>query len=161
MVSRRIGIRLARFGCANRPFYHIVVAPKSRRQKDPPLEQLGTYDIMPNEHKERMVSLNLERIQYWIGVGAHISDPVAELLGLAGFLPIHPLSYMKAWRNRRKANTQAVENQTLSSEVFSTGEKGELNSSCIQPTRPPPLIHLYLFNFACLMHFSFGRCLNV
>jgi small subunit ribosomal protein S16 len=56
-----------------------------------------------------MVSLNYERIRHWIGKGAHISKPAAELLGIAGFLPIYPKTYMNAWRNRAKAEKEAEE----------------------------------------------------
>lgn len=47
-----------------------------------------------------MVSMNTERIRHWIGMGAHISRPVAEILGLGGLLPIYPRVYMNAWRRR-------------------------------------------------------------
>lgn len=57
---------------------------------------------MTNEHGEKLVALNFERIRYWIGSGAHVSLPVAELLGISGFYPINPKTYMRAWRNREK-----------------------------------------------------------
>lgn len=57
---------------------------------------------MPNQYNQIMVSLNYERIRHWIGEGAHISRPAAELLGISGFLPIYPKTYMNAWRNRAK-----------------------------------------------------------
>lgn len=94
-------IRLARYGCANRPFYHIVVIMKGRNQHQQPIEQLGTYDPLTNNKNEKLVSFNFERIRYWIGEGSELSTPVAQLLGLAGFLPIHPRTYMTAWRRRR------------------------------------------------------------
>ncbi|KAL1140673.1 hypothetical protein AAG570_000603 [Ranatra chinensis] len=94
-------IRLARHGCTNRPFFHIVVMMKGRNQHEQPIEQLGSFDPMPNNYGEQLVSFNFERIQYWIGQGCEISTPAAELLGLCGFLPVHPHSYMTAWRNRR------------------------------------------------------------
>lgn len=37
---------------------------------------------MPNEKNEKLVALNFERIRHWIGKGAHVSQPVAELLGM-------------------------------------------------------------------------------
>lgn len=49
----------------------------------PVIEQLGSYDPLANAHNEKLVSLNLERIRHWIGNGADISQPVAELLGKA------------------------------------------------------------------------------
>ncbi|KAK9501262.1 hypothetical protein O3M35_012005 [Rhynocoris fuscipes] len=103
-------IRLARYGCANRPFYHIVVIMKRRNQHQQPIEQVGVYDPLPNDKNEQLVCFNFERIKYWIADGARISNPVAELLGLAGFLPIHPRTYMTAWRNRSNQSDKSTEN---------------------------------------------------
>uniref|UniRef100_A0A1A9WWL1 Small ribosomal subunit protein bS16m n=1 Tax=Glossina brevipalpis TaxID=37001 RepID=A0A1A9WWL1_9MUSC len=97
-------IRFVRYGCTNRPFFHIVVMERRKNQHQPVIEQVGTFDPMPNVHNERLVSFNFERIRYWLGKGAHISTPAAELLGIAGFLPIHPHTYMTAWRNRQQAS---------------------------------------------------------
>jgi small subunit ribosomal protein S16 len=77
---------------------------------------VGTYDPMPNAFNQKMVSFNYERIRFWIGKGAFISDPVAELLGLAGFLPIHPRSYMAAWRARAEERKNAEKNETETAE---------------------------------------------
>jgi len=93
-------IRLLRKGCSNRPFYHIVVAVNRQHQSRPVIEQLGTYEPLVNQYNEKLVSLNLERIRHWIGNGAMVSKPVEQLLGLSGFFPIHPTSYMRAWKNR-------------------------------------------------------------
>ncbi|VEN36329.1 unnamed protein product [Callosobruchus maculatus] len=64
-------------------------AQRRKNQYRPVIEQVGTFDPLPNEHNEKLTSLNYERIRHWIGNGAH------------GFFPIHPTSYMNAWRNRR------------------------------------------------------------
>ena len=96
-------MRFQQWGCNNRPFYHIVVDKMShpnRRQIDP-IEQVGTYDPMTNAHNEKLVSLNLERIQSYLAGGVALSRPVAQLLGLAGLLPQHPDTYVTAWRNRQ------------------------------------------------------------
>lgn len=79
----------------------------------PVIEQLGSYDPHANEHNEKLCALNLERISFWIGRGALISKPVEELLGLSGLLPIHPRTYMTAWRNRKAL---AEESQNKSEE---------------------------------------------
>lgn len=65
------------------------------------IEQVGSFDPLPNEHNEKLVALNFERLQFWIGNGADMSKPVAQLLGLSGFYPLHPTSYITAWKNRR------------------------------------------------------------
>ncbi|XP_029052741.1 probable 28S ribosomal protein S16, mitochondrial [Osmia bicornis bicornis] len=103
-------IRFVRYGCANRPFYHIVVMDTKQQQHKPPIEQLGTYDPLPNKYNEKIVALNFERLQYWLGKGADISKPVAAILGIAGYLPIHPKTYLRAWRNRRKASEESNSN---------------------------------------------------
>ncbi|XP_050736331.1 probable 28S ribosomal protein S16, mitochondrial [Eriocheir sinensis] len=99
-------IRFALHGCTNRPFYHIVVMTKKSPRQGHVIEQVGSYDLMPNVHGEKLVALNTERITHWIGEGAQITDGVAQLLGMSGLLPIHPSFYMRAWRNRRKASAE-------------------------------------------------------
>lgn len=76
-------IRLALAGHkqANRPFYRIVAAYNKRARDGKYIEQLGTYDPLPNVYNEKLVSFNFDRIKYWIGCGAHPTKPVAKLLG--------------------------------------------------------------------------------
>ena len=89
-------------GLQNRPFYHIVVIKKNfpNRHYIDPIEQVGTYDPLPNPQNEKLCSLNLERIQHYLAGGISVETPVAQLLGLAGLLPNHPTTYSQAWRNR-------------------------------------------------------------
>ena len=47
----------------------------------PPIEQVGTYDPIPNEHGEKLCSLNLERIAFYVGRGIKVSEDVSTLLG--------------------------------------------------------------------------------
>jgi len=72
-------IRLARAGAKKRPFYHIVVAEKSRRRDGAYVERLGFFNPIA-AGKEVPLSLDLERIAYWQGVGAQLSDRVASLV---------------------------------------------------------------------------------
>lgn len=77
-------IRLALAGHkqANRPFYRIVAAYNKRARDSKYIEQLGTFDPLPNVYNEKLVSFNFDRIKYWIGCGAHPTKPVAKLLGM-------------------------------------------------------------------------------
>ncbi|NXY46438.1 RT16 protein, partial [Ceuthmochares aereus] len=96
-------IRFALGGCTNRPFFRIVAAHSRRARDGKYLEQLGCLDPLPNAHGERVAGLNLERLRYWLGCGAHMSRPAEKLLGLAGFLPLHPMTVTGAERLRRRA----------------------------------------------------------
>jgi small subunit ribosomal protein S16 len=74
---------------------------KHSQQKGYPIEQVGTYDKSINVQNEKLIAFNYERVQQWIGEGTEISRPFLEILGLAGMLPIHPRTYINAWRNRK------------------------------------------------------------
>ncbi|KAI3369378.1 hypothetical protein L3Q82_007612 [Scortum barcoo] len=98
-------IRLALAGHkqSNRPFYRIVAAYNKKARDGKYIEQLGSYDPIPNVYNEKLVSFNFDRIKYWIGCGAHPTKPVAKLLGLAGFFPLHPMTVTEAERQRAQA----------------------------------------------------------
>uniref|UniRef100_A0A669QVS2 Small ribosomal subunit protein bS16m n=1 Tax=Phasianus colchicus TaxID=9054 RepID=A0A669QVS2_PHACC len=95
-------IRFALGGCTNRPFYRIVAAHSKRARDGKYLEQLGCLDPLPNAHGEKVAGLNLERLRHWLGCGAQLSRPAEKLLGLAGFLPLHPMTITNAERLRRR-----------------------------------------------------------
>ena len=72
-----VKIRLQRFGSKKKPYYRVVVADGRMKRDGRFLEQVGTYDPMQNPAK---LSMNNERIDYWLSVGAKASDTVASLL---------------------------------------------------------------------------------
>ncbi|XP_069804326.1 small ribosomal subunit protein bS16m [Dendropsophus ebraccatus] len=104
-------IRMALGGCTNRPFYRIVAAHNKRARDGKHLDKLGTYDPLPNVYNEKLVSLNIDGIKYWIACGAHVTKPVAKLLGLAGFFPLHPMTITGAERLRKAKEKAAVESK--------------------------------------------------
>ncbi|XP_071350958.1 small ribosomal subunit protein bS16m [Trachinotus anak] len=116
-------IRLALAGHkqANRPFYRIVAAYNKRARDGKYIEQLGSYDPLPNIYNEKLVSFNFDRIKYWIGCGAHPTKPVAKLLGLAGFFPLHPMTITEA--ERRRAQMESTETATGTEESLEAGQK--------------------------------------
>ena len=77
-----VKIRLARHGAKKKPFYRIVVADIESPRNGRYLEKVGTYDPLYDPAK---VSLENERIQYWIEKGAIPTDTVKSLLKKEGF----------------------------------------------------------------------------
>ena len=72
-------IRLARGGAKKRPFYRIVVAEAAAPRDGRYVERVGTYNPMvPKDHDQRL-TLKAERITYWLGQGAKMSDRVKSL----------------------------------------------------------------------------------
>ncbi len=80
-------IRLARGGSKKRPFYSIV-ATDSRMPRDGRfLEKLGTYNPLLAKDDETRITMNMDRVQYWLGQGAQPTDRVARMLEAAGARP--------------------------------------------------------------------------
>jgi small subunit ribosomal protein S16 len=77
-----VKIRLARHGAKKRPFYRIVVADGESPRDGKFLEKVGTYDPKSDPAE---VTMNEERIKYWIDQGATPSDTVKSLLKKEGF----------------------------------------------------------------------------
>ena len=73
-------IRLARFGARKQPYYRIVVIEKDRARNGRSIEVVGTYNPRTNP---ATVDLKRERIQYWTGNGAQMSEIVAKLVSKA------------------------------------------------------------------------------
>lgn len=55
---------------------------KFREVKDQVIEQVGSIDPMTNEHNEKLVALNMERVRYWLSEkNVVVSKPAAEIFG--------------------------------------------------------------------------------
>ena len=70
-------IRLARFGARKQPYYRVVVIEKDRARNGRSIEVVGTYNPRTNP---ATVDLKRERIEYWTGKGAQLSERVAKLV---------------------------------------------------------------------------------
>ncbi len=70
-------IRLRRMGARNRPYYRIVVSDSRRTSRAEVLEELGSYDPVPNPPS---LSFDRERARQWIAKGAGASPTVLSLL---------------------------------------------------------------------------------
>lgn len=72
-------IRLARGGAKDRPFYNVVVSDSRNRRDGRFIERVGFYNPQAPEGQEG-VRFAMDRVSYWIGVGAQPSESVARLL---------------------------------------------------------------------------------
>ncbi len=76
-----VKLRLARFGAKKRPFYRIVAMDSQGKRDGRYIEQLGTYDPMQNPPA---VKLDVERVQYWLSVGAQPTEAVERFIKKIG-----------------------------------------------------------------------------
>jgi small subunit ribosomal protein S16 len=70
-------IRLARVGARKQPHYRIVVIEKDRARNGRSIEVVGTYNPRT---EPTSIELKSERIEYWTGKGAQLSETVGKLL---------------------------------------------------------------------------------
>lgn len=70
-------IRLARVGARKQPYYRVVVIEKSRARNGRSVEVVGTYNPRTSPAS---VKLETERIDYWTGKGAQLSETVGKLV---------------------------------------------------------------------------------
>ncbi|EIW68030.1 ribosomal protein S16 [Tremella mesenterica] len=111
-----IRLRLARHGKRNTPFYHIVAIQNHKPRNALPIETLGIYDPIPRilspesitpaarvfgrekgeQKKEKRVEWSVDRIRYWLSVGAQPTKTVIKLLERGGVLTT-PHKWQHAW----------------------------------------------------------------
>lgn len=77
-----VTIRLSRGGAKHRPFYNIVVADSRNRRDGRFIERIGFYNPVASGNSETL-RVNRERLAYWQGVGAQLSETVSRLTSSA------------------------------------------------------------------------------
>jgi small subunit ribosomal protein S16 len=74
-------IRLMRLGKIRAPYYRIVVADARTKRDGRVIETIGKYH--PKEDPS-FIEVDSDRAQYWLGVGAQPTEPVAAILKVTG-----------------------------------------------------------------------------
>jgi small subunit ribosomal protein S16 len=65
-------------GRTHRPFYRLSAMDKRAPRDGKVIEELGWYDPLATD--DRQIKVNVERVDYWLSVGAQPSRTVASLL---------------------------------------------------------------------------------
>ena len=74
-----VKIRLSRGGAKKQPFYHIVVADSRKPRDGRNIERLGFFNPVARGQEERL-RVDSERVAFWQGQGAQLSERVAKLV---------------------------------------------------------------------------------
>ena len=107
-----VKIRLARAGAKKRPFYRLVVANATAPRDGDFLERVGTYDPMLKSDDISKVTLNSERILYWLDKGARPTERVAKFIANAGIaLPNDVVKKMQVKAANQKQRPPKKENK--------------------------------------------------
>jgi small subunit ribosomal protein S16 len=76
-----VRIRFTRIGRPHDPYYRLVATDRRNARDAKPIEVLGT--INPR-NKQKPEAINVERLKYWVSVGAQTSESVLFTLKKAG-----------------------------------------------------------------------------
>ena len=74
-------IRLMRLGKIRAPYYRIVVADSRTKRDGRVIETIGKYHP---KQEPSLIEVDSDRAQYWLGVGAQPTEPVAAILKITG-----------------------------------------------------------------------------
>ena len=74
-----VTIRLSRGGAKKQPFYHIVATDSRARRDGRYIERLGYYNPVARGEATSL-QVDLERVDYWVGNGAQMSERVAKIV---------------------------------------------------------------------------------
>jgi small subunit ribosomal protein S16 len=83
-----VRIRLKKMGRKARPFFRMCAVDARAPRDGKVIEELGYYDPMVRETDARAI-LNVERIDYWLGVGAQPTDKAGVLIKKYGSKGTH------------------------------------------------------------------------
>ena len=74
-----VTIRLARGGSKKRPFYHLTVSDSRNARNGRFIERVGFFNPVARGQEERL-RVDSERVAFWQGQGAQLSERVASLV---------------------------------------------------------------------------------
>jgi len=72
-----VKLRMARHGAKKTPFYRIIAVDVRKRRDGRFIEQLGHYDP---KRDPAVYKVDLERVDFWVGRGAQVSDTVSQIV---------------------------------------------------------------------------------
>ena len=76
-------LRLKRMGRTHRPFYRVCAMDRRSPVDGKAIEEIGWYNPVAKS-EDQQLNLKLDRVDYWLSVGAQPSETVRSLIRRAG-----------------------------------------------------------------------------
>jgi len=132
-------IRMSRGGAKKRPIYKIVIADSRKPRDGRFIEKVGFFNpLLPKDKKER-VSLDIDRIKYWLEKGARPSDRIARFLGEANVIPkpAQKNNPIKAKPKKKAQERLAAAEEAKKASEEATKAEAEKSAESPQPETKP------------------------
>ncbi|MCJ8309242.1 MAG: 30S ribosomal protein S16 [Rhizobiaceae bacterium] len=118
-------IRLARGGSKKRPFYRIVAADTRAPRDGRFIEKLGTYNPLLAKDNAERVTMDKERVQYWLDQGAQPTDRVLRFLDAEGMMKREARNNPNKAKPGRKAQERLEEKAQKEEEAKQAAAEAE------------------------------------
>ena len=137
-----VTIRLSRSGAKKKPFFHITVTDSRKPRDGRFIERVGYFNPIA-KGKETRLKVDHERVDYWIGVGASISDRVALLIKQSKFSSEEEEKYFKHKEEKRiksleKKKAKALEETPAEEAAVAEEAPAEAPAAEEAPTEEAP-----------------------
>ena len=132
-------IRMSRGGAKKRPIYKIVIADSRKPRDGRFIEKVGFFNpLLPKDKKERL-SLDIDRIKYWLEKGARPSDRIARFLGEANVIPkpAQKNNPIKAKPKKKAQERLAAAEEAKKASEEATKSEAEKSAESPQPETKP------------------------
>ena len=132
-------IRMSRGGAKKRPVYKIVIADSRKPRDGRFIEKVGFFNpLLPKDKKERL-SLDIERIKYWLEKGAKPSDRIARFLGEANVIakPSQKNNPIKAKPKKKAQERLAAAEEAAKVEAEKPAEPAQPENEAKAETEAP------------------------
>jgi small subunit ribosomal protein S16 len=118
-------IRLSMGGVRKRPIYKIVIADSRAPRDGRFIEKIGSFNpLLPKDKKER-ISVEAERVKYWMSKGAKPTLRVSRILGEAQIMPMpkagnNPIKAVPKKDRKKADDTEAPKTEAPKTEAPKT-----------------------------------------
>ena len=135
-----VTIRLSRSGAKKKPFFHITVTDSRKPRDGRFIERVGYFNPIA-KGKELRLKVDHERIEYWLGVGASLSDRVALLVKQSKFSPEEEENYLKSKEEKRlkilaKKKEKALKDSDTEASESTEPQSGDVTEASIAEDAP-------------------------
>ena len=117
-------------GVRKRPIYKIVIADSRAPRDGRFVEKIGSFNpLLPKDNKER-ISVESERVKYWLSKGAKPTLRVSRILGEAKIMPMpkagnNPLKAVPKKDRKKSDETEAAKTEAPKVEAKTEAPKVE------------------------------------
>ena len=124
-------IRLARRGAKKQPFYHITAADQRAPRDGKYIEKLGYYNPIARGNAQRLY-VDLDRVDYWLGVGAQTTETARRLLKEARIQAENPVEEPEALE---EAETTTSEDESAETAETAATDAEEATAQTFLPKK--------------------------